>query len=122
MPIQMAVAGFISEGLLTHHVRRMREIYRQRRRLLLTALQKDLGRWLDPIPSSYGMHVAAIARSPLNLDRVVESLSSNNVKLHTLARYFLGPPTRAGLVLGYGAVDLVQIKQGMSLLRAALIA
>jgi GntR family transcriptional regulator/MocR family aminotransferase len=120
-PIQMAVASFISEGLLTHHVRRMREIYRQRRRLLLTALQKDLGKWLDLIPSSYGMHVAAIARGPLNLDDVVQNLSSNNVKLHTLGRYFLAAPTHVGLVLGYGAVDLGQIRQGVSLLRAALI-
>jgi GntR family transcriptional regulator/MocR family aminotransferase len=120
-PIQMGVAGFISEGLLTHHVRKMRETYRQRRRLLLTCLQKDLGKWLDPIPSSYGMHVAAVARAALNLDDVADALSLSNVKLHTLSRYFLGPATRTGVIFGYGAVDLIGIRQGVSLLRAALM-
>ena len=121
-PIQMGVAGFISEGLLTNHVRRMRETYRQRRRLLLACLQRDFGQWLDPILSSYGMHVAAVARACPNLDDVAQALSASNVKVHTLSRYFLGPPTRTGLVLGYGAVDLTGIRLGLSLLRAALTA
>ncbi|HEX4599585.1 MAG TPA: PLP-dependent aminotransferase family protein [Burkholderiaceae bacterium] len=119
-PIQMGVAGFISEGLLTNHVRKMRETYRQRRRLLVSCLQRDFGNWLDPIPSSYGMHVAAVARTGLDLDQVAQALAADNVKVHTLSRYFLGPPTRTGLVLGYGAVDLTGIRQGLSLLRAAL--
>jgi GntR family transcriptional regulator/MocR family aminotransferase len=116
----MGVAGFISEGLLTNHVRKMRETYRQRRRLLVSCLQRDFDQWLDPIPSSYGMHVAAVARAGLDLDEVAQALSADNVKVHTLSRYFLGPPTRTGLVLGYGAVDLTGIRQGLSLLRAAL--
>jgi GntR family transcriptional regulator / MocR family aminotransferase len=119
-PIQMGVAGFMSEGLLTQHVRKMRETYRQRRRLLLACLQRDLSKWLDPIPSSYGMHVTAAARAGVNLEDVAEALSSRNVKLHTLSRYFLSSPTRTGLVLGYGAADLTAIKQGMALVRAAL--
>jgi GntR family transcriptional regulator/MocR family aminotransferase len=34
-PVQVGVAGFIAGGHLSRHVRRMREIYRQRRQLLL---------------------------------------------------------------------------------------
>ena len=34
-PVQIGVAGFISEGHLTHHVRKMRAIYKKRRQLLL---------------------------------------------------------------------------------------
>ena len=120
-PVQLGVAGFIAEGHLAQHVRRMRDIYQQRRRLLLNALKEDLGDWLEPIPSFYGMHIAAAARTSLDLDRVTESLLRSNVKMHTFSRYYLGPETGAGLVFGYGAVDLPGLKQGLSVLRKALL-
>src|SRR6185437_5755169 len=79
-PLQMGVAAFIAGGHLARHVRRMRHIYKQRRHLLLTALTADLGRWLEPIPSFYGMHIAAIARTPMNLDRVTDALHHQHLK------------------------------------------
>jgi GntR family transcriptional regulator / MocR family aminotransferase len=120
MPVQIGVAGFIAEGHLAHHVRKMRDIYRRRRQLLLNFLQQELGEWLDPIPSFYGMHVAAAARTSLDLDRVAEALSQHNVKIHAFSRYYLGPQTRAGLIFGYGAVDLPEMNRGLHSLRAAL--
>jgi GntR family transcriptional regulator/MocR family aminotransferase len=120
MPVQVGVAGFIAEGHLAHHVRKMRDIYKQRRRLLLNYLQQELGEWLDPIPSCYGMHVAAVARPSLDLDVVAEVLLQNNVKIHSFSRYFLGRQTRAGLIFGYGSVDLPEMTRGLSALRNAL--
>jgi GntR family transcriptional regulator/MocR family aminotransferase len=120
MPVQVGVAGFIAEGHLAHHVRKMRDIYKQRRRLLLNYLQQELGEWLDPVPSCYGMHVAAVARPSLDLDVVAEVLLQNNVKIHSFSRYFLGRQTRAGLIFGYGSVDLPEMNRGLSALRNAL--
>jgi GntR family transcriptional regulator/MocR family aminotransferase len=119
-PIQSGVAGFIAEGHLAHHVRKIRDIYKQRRQLLLDFLQQQLGEWLTPIPSFYGMHVAAVARTSLDLDGVAETLLEDNVKIHTLSRYYLGPQTRTGLIFGYGAVDLPEMSQGLSSLLKAL--
>jgi GntR family transcriptional regulator/MocR family aminotransferase len=119
-PVQMGLAGFISEGHLAQHVRKTREVYRQRRQLLLNSIQGELGEWLDPIPSFYGMHVAAVARAPLELDPLTEGLLQSNVKIHAFSRYYLGPQTRIGLIFGYGAVDLPDMVRGVSLLRAAL--
>jgi GntR family transcriptional regulator/MocR family aminotransferase len=119
-PVQMAVAGFMSEGHLAHHVRKMRQVYKQRRQLLLDCIQRQLGQWLEPIPSFYGMHVAAAARAPLDLDLVAQALLQSNVQIHSFSRYYLGAQTQAGLVFGYGAADLPELVRGMSLLRAAL--
>ena len=119
-PIQSAVAAFIAEGHLTRHVRKMRGIYKERREVLLQSLQDKLGDWLFPIPSYYGMHVAAVARAPLDLEAVSEALSRQHIKIHTLSRYFLGAQTQAGLVFGYGTVDLAEIRRGISALRKAL--
>ncbi|MES2162938.1 MAG: PLP-dependent aminotransferase family protein [Pseudomonadota bacterium] len=120
-PLQLAVAGFIVEGQLTHHVRKLREVYQKRRRLLLDLLRDDFAAWFDPIPSFYGMHVAVYARVPLDLELVTQALLADHVKLHTLDRYYCGSPARTGLVFGYGAVDLAEIRRGMALLRLALL-
>jgi GntR family transcriptional regulator / MocR family aminotransferase len=119
-PIQSAVAGFIAEGHLTRHVRKMRDIYKQRRQLLLDLLQENLSRWLIPIPSFYGMHIAALTRQAVDLEAVAAALLQQQVKIHTLSRYFLGSQTQVGLVFGYGTVDLAEIRRGVSLLRKAL--
>jgi len=116
-PVQMSVAGFIAEGHLAHHVRKVREVYRQRRQLLLDTLAAQLGDWLEPLPSFYGMHVAAVARAHSDLDDVADRMSQHGVQLHSLARYHLGPPARTGLVFGFGAADLDDIRRGLALQR-----
>jgi GntR family transcriptional regulator / MocR family aminotransferase len=120
-PVQTSVAEFIGAGHLTHHVRKMRAIYRQRRQLLLESLTESLSEWLRPIPSFYGMHIAATSIATADLEAVTETLLRQNVKLHTLSRYFLGPQTVSGLVFGYGTVDLPEIRRGVSALRRALL-
>ena len=119
-PVQNAVAGFIAEGHLTRHVRKMRGIYAQRRQLLLESVQGQLGEWLVPIPSFYGMHIAVLARAAVDLEAAAETLLQQQVKVHTLSRYFLGPQTKTGLVFGYGTVDLPEIRRGVSMLRKVL--
>jgi GntR family transcriptional regulator / MocR family aminotransferase len=119
-PIQSAVAGFIAGGHLARHVRKMRAVYKHRRQWLLKCLEEDLGNWLRPIPSLYGMHIAADARPDVNLERATEWLLRRNIKIHTLSRYFMGTPTRNGLIFGYGTVDAPEIRRSISLLRKAL--
>ena len=119
-PIQSAVAEFIAAGHLTRHVRKMREVYKLRRQLLLESLHDRLGGWLEAIPSFYGMHVAATLTAAVDLENVADELLRHNVKIHALSRYFLGPQTRTGLVFGYGTVDLPDIRRGVSLLHRVL--
>jgi GntR family transcriptional regulator/MocR family aminotransferase len=119
-PLQTGVAAFIAEGHLTHHVRRMRGLYRKRRQALIDLLRRDFARWLEPIPSFYGMHVAAYARDGADLEAAAARLAARGVKIHTLERYYLGAPGRAGLVFGYGAVDPEEIARGLACLRKEL--
>jgi GntR family transcriptional regulator/MocR family aminotransferase len=61
-----------------------------------------------------------LAQPALDLEAVAAILLQQQVKVHTLSRYFLGPQTQVGLVFGYGTVDLTEIRRGVSLLRKAL--
>ena len=119
-PVQSAVAAFITEGHLTRHVRKMRDVYKERRGLLLDSLQDKLSDWLSPIPSYYGMHIVALARGGHDLEAVSGVLGRQQIKIHTLSRYYLGPQSQSGLVFGYGTVDLPEIRRGISMLRKAM--
>ena len=120
VPIQLAVASFMTDGHLARHVRKMREIYRARHERVLSFIGEHLHEWLEPLPSFCGMHVAAVARAPLDLDTVAQTLLSHQVNLHALSRYYLGHATRSGFIIGYGAADLDEITRGLSLLRTVL--
>lgn len=119
-PLQIGVAGFIEDGHLARHVRKLRQVYGKRRQLLYALLRRDLSDWLEPIPSQYGMHVAAWSRGEIDLDAAVQALADRAVKIHTLGRYHLTPSPRSGLVFGYGAVDLLEIERGLAALREVL--
>jgi GntR family transcriptional regulator/MocR family aminotransferase len=120
-PMQVGIAGFIAEGHLARHVRKLRHIYRERRLTLLKCLKEYLGEWLDPLPSFYGTHVAVVARSELDCDRIAASLGEKNVQIHSLRRYFLGPKSINGFVFGYGAVSADQIRDGIKTMRKAIL-
>ena len=119
-PLQTAVEGFMAEGHLARHIRRMRQVYGRRRQLLVSTLRRDFADLLVPIPSLYGMHVAAWAHAGVDLDRAVQALAGRSVVLHTLDRYAVGRSPRRGLVFGYGAVDLPEIARGLAAMREVL--
>jgi GntR family transcriptional regulator / MocR family aminotransferase len=50
----------------------------------------------------------------------VRILSNESIKVHTLARDYCGLPSRAGLIFGYGVVDLPEITCGLTALRSVL--
>ena len=119
--MQTTVAAFIAEGHLARHVRKMRHVYQQRRRLLIETLRADFPRWLAPIPCTYGMHIGAHARASVDLEQVSAELLQRQIKIHGFERYYLGPARKRGLILGYGTAGLPELKHGMACLREALV-
>jgi GntR family transcriptional regulator/MocR family aminotransferase len=99
----------------------MREVYRQRRNALLDSLTGELADWLEPIPSFYGMHVAAIAKPGIDAEAATAAALGMGLRIHTLSRYFLGQPDRGGMIFGYGVADLPQIAHGLRRLREAFV-
>lgn len=121
IPVQLALAALMTDGSLHRHIRRMRRAYGMRRARLLTALRGDLADWLRVVPSVYGMHVAAVSRTGVDMERVAERLLERHVRIHTLSRYYLGDPTRTGLVFGFGGVEAGAIDRGLLELRQELL-
>jgi len=119
-PAQAALASFIDDGGFARHLRKMNMTYRARRELLSTILAPDFSDQLEVIPSAAGLHVTAIVRrlSVEQLSEVVRRASAAGVEVQQLSAFAFSQPAQAGLVLGYGAISIEHIGDGLQRLRS----
>lgn len=115
---QETLAAFIAEGHMARHVRRMRRVYAGRRTVLLDELRAGFGRWLEPVPSSAGLHLSALARAGVDTDAIAERARDADVGVYSLRPYSLAGRPRHGLLFGYGAIDERGIREGLRRLRS----
>ena len=116
---QTALARFVVTGGYARHVRRLNAVYRQRHLLMTTILSKDLSRYLALIPSTTGVHVAAIAHgwTPAEIDAVQAHAADRDVAVQVLSSFSDAATPLAGIVLGYGAIAADAIEEGLRRLR-----
>ena len=117
---QAVLTDFIREGHFARHIRRMRMLYMDRRRALVNAIQIHMGDRLEVIGAEAGMHLVALL--PLGVDDVEVSrkAAQKGISAIPLSSCYLTPPTRGGLILGYGGANAHQIHDGMRKLRMSL--
>jgi GntR family transcriptional regulator/MocR family aminotransferase len=88
----------------------MRMIYTQRRMLLAEVWRRELGDAAPLSGADTGMHV--VAELPRGKDqRLSDAALEAGIVAQPLKSLFMGPATRSGLVLGYGAVHERGIRQ-----------
>ncbi len=117
---QDTLAAFIDEGHMARHVRKTRAVYGARLQALLDGIRRDLDHWLEPMPSAAGLHVAALAKMPIDMDAVAARALELDVGVYPLRPYYARGRAAPGLVFGYGAIDEHDIREGLSRLRRAL--
>lgn len=118
---QAAMARFIEEGYFARYLRRMRKVYERRHRCIAELLERHLDGELEVLSSSVGLHVAALARkaSVERIEHIVRAASASGFECTPLALYAVTERKLAGLVLGYGAIDVERMEEGLAILRTA---
>ena len=117
---QWALTKFISEGLLNKHIRRCHSIYAGRRERILARLAGDLSPWMEAIPSTAGFHMAVMFKVPINLPLLVELARKVEIGLYPLTGFFTDAAPRDGLILGFGAIETLDIDPALDRLRDVL--
>ncbi|HZC39935.1 MAG TPA: PLP-dependent aminotransferase family protein [Streptosporangiaceae bacterium] len=114
---QAAVHALITGGDLERHIRRMRHEYARRRAVIARLLGPVApGRLLG---DTAGMHVV-LALPGERASRVAAAAAGRGVAVGTLDRYYSGPVTAGGLVLGYGGASLADVTRGCQVLAGIL--
>jgi GntR family transcriptional regulator/MocR family aminotransferase len=123
VPLQATTAAFIDKGHLGRHIRRMRGVYTDRHLAVLRELAGPLAARLEPIPSVAGLHVAARLRGPADGTDVAVAARAERcgVAVAPLSMFRIpGTATPPGFLLGYGAIDVTAIPEGLRRLGACL--
>jgi GntR family transcriptional regulator / MocR family aminotransferase len=122
LPSQAALARFIDEGKLARHVRRMRLQYLARYQRIREVLERDFAGLLKPIPSSAGLHLSATSQTATAEDMLnaLQRAQSAGLSLFPLSAFTVGQ-AQPGLVIGYGAIPLERIDEGLHRLRTCLL-
>ncbi|WP_245309211.1 PLP-dependent aminotransferase family protein [Bradyrhizobium retamae] len=114
---QNALAQFIDEGAFARHIRRVSRIYSERHQALTAGIKRNFGEYLDLVPSSTGLHIAAYARTASADD--IDAIASRAFDLGVAIQSFpLEREPQAGIMLGYGAIETAQIAEGLRRLRS----
>ncbi|TIS86752.1 PLP-dependent aminotransferase family protein [Mesorhizobium sp.] len=117
--LQAALADFIDEGHMSRHLKRMRRIYAERRKLFHDLFAAELP--VDVILSPAEAGIQLVAHLPDDCDdrAVVETADRLGVNTSPLSKYHWSTSGN-GLVLGYAACNKAQTEAGMRRLRQAI--
>ena len=116
---QNTLANFIESGGYDQQLRRMRRIYRQRRKVLIEALARRLPE-AEVTGIAAGLH--ATVRLPAGIDegRLCATMAKHGVAVDMMHKYRIaskGPPT---LLLGYGRASESALRSGVRILAQAV--
>jgi GntR family transcriptional regulator / MocR family aminotransferase len=118
---QRALANFIDGGYLLKHIRRCHAMYASRRDKLLARFNGDLSPWFEAMPSTAGFHMTALAKRRLDLPLLLRLARRVEVALYSLDGFYHSTVPRQGLLLGYGAIETLDIDVSLDRVRQILL-
>lgn len=117
---QMALAGFIADGHFSSHLRRMRDLYAERRLSFLDVAERvGHGHFQVETPDS-GMNAIAWLPDRLSDRDVARRAAGVGVHAYALSDYCARPFPRSALLLGFAGVAPHQLAPGLDALARVL--
>jgi GntR family transcriptional regulator/MocR family aminotransferase len=117
---QAVLADFIAEGHFARHIRAMRALYQERQAALVDAARAELTGLLDMSPSAAGMHLVGWLDPATDDQAVTTCLAEHGIEARSLSAHALQVTPRPGILLGYTAWDIPEIRDGVRQLARAL--
>ncbi len=119
---QAAMTDFIREGHFARHLRRMRMLYMERREALAGAIRAQMGDALEVVGTEAGMHFVALLPAGTDDVAIAMEAARRGVSVIPLSSCYLRPPSRGGLILGFGGAPGAQIGGAVRTLQQCMAA
>lgn len=106
---QMALADFLRRGDYIRHLKRLRVLYAERRKLLAASLRHCLGGQAVIAGQAAGLHLVLRLPNSVPDVRVARDAATLGLVCRPLSEFCLPPVRENGLALGFGAVPTERI-------------
>ncbi|RNF84133.1 PLP-dependent aminotransferase family protein [Montanilutibacter psychrotolerans] len=119
---QAALAKFIADGGFERHLRRTAKTLKERRAALLAGLRECGEGRIEIADSRAGMHLVVwlTGKTEAQGEAFILRARSLGLGLYPIAPYYLDPPDRAGLLLGFASLSVAEIGEAVRLFAACL--
>ena len=121
---QEVLTDFINEGHFTRHLRKMRQVYRERRTALVESLDREFPscEGFDVHGAEAGMHLAMTLPEGLNDQEIADRAARERLWFWPLSPSYMSDKPRQGFILGFGSTLPDQIPQAVRLMRSIVSA
>jgi GntR family transcriptional regulator/MocR family aminotransferase len=107
-------------GHFERHIRRMRQVYAERRSALVEHAAERLAGLLELSSVEAGLQAVGWLRGGIDGEAAARAAARRQVEVTPLSRYSRAPVAENGLQLGFAAVAPGEIRRGVEDLAAAL--
>ncbi len=118
---QLTLADFIAEGHFDRHLRRTNISNAARRNALVDAVRKEFGDRAEVCGANSGLHLLVWLKDKKGrmIEDVFHKALTAGVGLYPVDPFYLKPPRRTGVVLGYAPLREREIREGIRRLAVA---
>jgi len=117
---QEVLTDFMVEGHFGAHVRKMRQVYKERRRALVDSIDKEFKGKLGIHGAEAGMHLAVKLPEGYSDTEIAARAAEDGLSIYTISQYYRGTPALQGFVLGFGSTYVEEMPAAVGKLRAAI--
>jgi GntR family transcriptional regulator/MocR family aminotransferase len=116
---QKILQRFIDEGHFERHLNRTRNLYKQKRETLVSAI-RDMLPGAEVEGAAAGLHITLRLHNGMSEGELIQRAKENRVRVYGLSRYYSGPAETSDgsvLLLGFATLNTGEIPEAVSVLR-----
>jgi GntR family transcriptional regulator/MocR family aminotransferase len=114
---QEVLADFMRMGHFGRHIRRMRQLYGERRTRLVESLREEFGSTIEVHGAEAGMHLAITLPKGMNDREIAARAAQERLWLWPLSPSYISEKPRQGFVLGFGSTPAELIPRAVAKLK-----
>jgi len=115
---QEVLTDFIRMGHFGRHIRRMRQLYSERRAVLVRCLREEFGEQIEIHGAAAGMHLTVTFPRGIQDREIATRATLERLWIWPVSTSYMGEDARQGFILGYGSTAAEQIPRAVGRLRA----
>lgn len=118
---QNTLYRFMEEGHWARHLNKMRTVYRKKHKVLLSAINKYMGKKVEVIGESSGLHILLKVKNGMSEEDLIKTALNMKVKVYPTSIYYDKYENNRFpyVMLGFGGLKEMQIEEGIHILKNA---